>query len=153
MEQKNQINLNKMGEVYEQLFKLLGVKDVTTDRQKNNGTQMFEIPFDHDNVPGLKLRFAIYSSGYVRNVNGAWTSYQLNKKEIYKTHVYEWGKYHTYKRVLIYSRENRLKFLFEFILKNYYLKRHKIVEYRDNYIPNPKPSVSVTIDGHRYNIQ
>jgi len=32
-----------MEEVYEQLFKLLGVKDVTTDRQKNNGTQMFEI--------------------------------------------------------------------------------------------------------------
>ena len=30
---------------------------------------------------------------------------------------------------------------------------NKIVEYRDNYIPNPKPSVSVTIDGHRYNIQ
>jgi len=56
-------------------------------------------------------------------------------------------------RILIYSRENRLKFLFEFILKNYYLKRRKVVEYRDNYIPSHEPSISVIVDGHRYNIQ
>jgi len=139
--------------VYEELFKLLGVKDVTTNRQKNNGTQVFELPFDHDNVPGHKLRFAIYSSGYVRNVNGANSCYQINPVKTYKHPVRENYHYYSKERILIYSRENRLKFLFEFILKNYYLKRHKIVEYRDNYIPNPKPSVSVTIDGHRYNIQ
>jgi hypothetical protein len=139
--------------VYEEMFKLLGVKDVTTDRQKNNGTQMFEIPFDHRCVPGLKLRFAIYSSGYVRNVNGAYSCYQLNPVKVHKGRVHE-NYYCGHKeRVLIYSRENRLKFLFEFILKNYYLKRHKVVEYRDNYIPDHEPSISVIVDGHRYNIQ
>ncbi len=142
-----------MEEVYEQLFKLLGVKDVTTNRQKKNGTQMFEIPFDHHNVPGLKLRFAIYSSGYIRNVNGAYSCYQLNPVKIHKKKIHE-NYYSEFKeRVLIYSRENRLKFLFEFILKNYYLKRHKVVEYRDNYIPNHEPSISVIVDGHRYNLQ
>lgn len=142
-----------MEEVYEQLFKLLGVKDVTTSRQEKNGTQMFEIPFDHVNVPGHKLRFAIYSSGYVRNVNGAWTSYQLNKVKIIKRKVNDEYSYDRKERILIYSRENRLKFLFEFILKNYYLKRHKVVEYRDNYIPSHEPSISVIVDGHKYNIQ
>lgn len=142
-----------MEEVYEQLFKLLGVKDVTTNRQKNNGTQMFEIPFDHNHVPGLKLRFAIYSTGYIRNVNGAYSCYQINPVRTCKHHIHDNYYYYSKERILIYSREGRLKFLFEFILKNYYLKRHKVVEYRDNYIPNPKPSVSVTIDGRRYNIQ
>ena len=136
--------------VYEELFKLLGVKDVTTNRQKKNGTQMFEIPFDRRNVPGLKLRFAIYSSGYIRNVNGAYSCYQLNPFKVHKGRDYY---QHQKERVLIYSRENRLKFLFEFILKNYYLKRHKVVEYRDNYIPSHEPSISVIVDGHRYNIQ
>ncbi len=142
-----------MEEVYEQLFKLLGVKDVTTDRQKNNGTQMFEIPFDHAHVPGLKLRFAIYSTGYIRNVNGAYSCYQLNPVRTHKRSVHKNYHYHSKERVLIYSREGRLKFLFEFILKNYYLKRHKVVEYRDNYIPSHEPSISVIVDGHRYNIQ
>ncbi len=142
-----------MEEVYEQLFKLLGVKDVTTNRQKNNGTQMFEIPFDHAHVPGLKLRFAIYSTGYIRNVNGAHSCYQINPVRTCKHPIH--GNYHYYskERILIYSREGRLKFLFEFILKNYYLKRHKVVEYRDNYIPSHEPSISVIVDGHRYNIQ
>ena len=139
--------------VYEELFKLLGVKDVTTNRQKNNVTQMFEIPFDNHNVPEIKLRFAIYSTSQIRNVNRAHSCYQINPVNTYKHPVRENYHYYSKERILIYSRENRLKFLFEFILKNYYLKRHKIVEYRDNYIPNPKPSVSVTIDGHRYNIQ
>ena len=26
------------------IFKILGVKDVTTDRQRKNGTQVFELP-------------------------------------------------------------------------------------------------------------
>tara|TARA_Y100001973_G_C5066786_1_gene265475 strand:- start:299 stop:730 length:432 start_codon:yes stop_codon:yes gene_type:complete len=139
--------------VYEELFKLLGVKDVTTNRQKKNGTQMFEIPFDHRHIPGLKLRFAIYSSGYIRNVNGAYSCYQINPVKVHKGRVHE-NYYCDHKeRILIYSRENRLKFLFEFILKNYYLKRHKVVEYRDNYIPSNEPSISVIVDGHRYNIQ
>jgi len=140
--------------VYEEIFKLLHVKDVTTDRQKKNGTQVFELPFDHDYAPGLKLRFAIYGSGYVRNVNGCFSCYQLNKVKTIKRKVNDEYSYDRKERILIYSRENRLKFLFEFILKNYYLKRRKVVEYRESYIPpRQEPSVSVTIDGHRYNIQ
>jgi len=130
------------------------LKESNGDNSKKNGTQVFELPFDHDYAPGLKLRFAIYGSGYVRNVNGCFSCYQLNKVKTIKRKVNDEYSYDRKERILIYSRENRLKFLFEFILKNYYLKRRKVVEYRESYIPpRQEPSVSVTIDGHRYNIQ
>ena len=77
-------------------LKALGAKNVTTNRQKNNGTTMFELPTG-DNV-------AKFSSGYIRkylmsSVDGYkyHTCYQLNP--VYKSahkvissegDLYEW---------------------------------------------------------------
>ena len=101
-------------------LKALGVKDVTTNRQKNNGTTMFELPTG-DNV-------AEFSSGYIRKylmsgVDGYkyHTCYQLNP--VYKSahkvissegDLYEWENN---KRMLIKNRAERLKRLVLYTIK------------------------------------
>ena len=102
-------------------LKALGVKDVTTNRQKNNGTTMFELPTG-DNV-------AEFSSGYIRK-------YLMSKRPEYKYHtcyqmnpvyksahkvisregkLYEWE--HN-KRMLIKNRAERLKRLVLYAIKD-----------------------------------
>ena len=101
-------------------LKALGVKDVTTNRQKNNGTTMFELPTG-DNV-------AEFSSGYIRKYLMSeqakykyHTCYQLNP--VYKSahkvisregNLYEWE--HN-KRMLIKNRAERLKRLVLYTIK------------------------------------
>jgi hypothetical protein len=98
----------------------LGVKDVTTNRQKNNGTTMFELPTG-DTV-------AEFNSGYIRKylMSGQknlkfHSCYQLNptydvnwKSINYSGELIE----HVMKaRVLIYSRAERLKRLVLYTIK------------------------------------
>ena len=98
-------------------FKALGVKDVTTNRQKKNGTTCFELPTG-DTV-------AEFSSGYIRKYL-TWkgkklTCYQLNPvyKAPYKVvttngKLYEWE--HN-KRMMIYNRTERLRKLLNYTIK------------------------------------
>ena len=83
------------------------IKEVTTQRQANNGTREFEFPvpsrYFHSKgerfVSKIRLRLACYKSGYVRNVNSCSSNYQLNP---------------------VYKREQRQMFLTdEGILKTY----------------------------------
>ena len=96
----------------------LGCKDVTTNRQKKNGTTMFELPTG-DTV-------AEFKSGYIRknllNKNGGiYTCYQLNPQ--YKTieKSISWnGKERTDERnnrMLIWNRAERLKRLVLYTIK------------------------------------
>jgi len=100
----------------------LGVKDVTTNRQKNNGTTMFELP-----TGGT---IAEFKSGYIRKYLMATnpvsnhkyhTCYQLNPT--YKTKwkaVNSFGmlvESDTKARMLIYSRAERLKRLVLYTIK------------------------------------
>jgi len=98
----------------------LGVKNVTTNRQKNNGTTMFELPTG-DTV-------AEFDSGYIRKYlmseqkNLKFHScYQLNP--VYKVawkSVDSNGKLcepNSYARMLIYSRAERLKRLVLYTIK------------------------------------
>ena len=98
----------------------LGVKNVTTNRQKNNGTTMFELPTG-DTV-------AEFDSGYIRKylMSGQenlkfHSCYQLNP--VYKT---KWKAINGYgklvesgpvARMLIYSRAERLKRLVLYTIK------------------------------------
>ena len=98
----------------------LGVKNVTTNRQKNNGTTMFELPTG-DTV-------AEFNSGYIRKylMSGQknlkfHSCYQLNP--VYKT---EWKAINSSgklvesemnSRMLIYSRAERLKRLVLYTIK------------------------------------
>ena len=98
----------------------LGCKNVTTNRQKNNGTTMFELPTG-DTV-------AEFNSGYIRKYlmsklsnNKYHTCYQLNP--VYKTKwkaINSSGKLvesDTNERMLIYSRAERLKRLVLYTIK------------------------------------
>ena len=63
---------------YEEIFELLDIKNVSSKRQKKNGTYVFEIPFE--TYGGNRIRLATYKSGAVRNVNSCYSCYQLNKQ-------------------------------------------------------------------------
>ena len=137
-----------------EVFQLLGIKDVTKDWQRSKGTKVFELPFKTMYANGRTEvnRFHITKSGYVRkmlvNSNGAsWCSYQLNKtrkKEyFYKDYKYnfdtkesEWtGKYckqFSKERIMIPNYEDRLVYLCNYILKNYYRNQQGASFYRIN---------------------
>ena len=133
-----------MEEAY-RVFELLGIKDVTKDWQRKKGTEVWELPFKtmYDNGYLSINRFSIYRSGYVRKMvvygknNASMSCYQLNKvrKKPYFVKDYKWnheknesiwtGKYRKEQgnyRVLIGSHADRVVYLCNYILKNYYRK-------------------------------
>ena len=154
------------------IFKILGIKEVTTMRQIANGTQVFELPvrqmWGPSNMP--PLRFATYTTGYVRNVTeGLASSYQINKtkKRPAGTDGYH---FETVERILIPNWEDRLIYLAKFIIKNYYKKPTYLIsdytmdtiksQYKQanelrnglHKLPWGDDEVQVIINGHRYNL-
>ena len=122
----------------------LGIKDITTERQKKNGTVIWELPIK---MYGQFVKVGSFESGYVRRMNGGYTPYQLNKCEpvdhYYKDYKTIWnedrsdyiqkptGKYNKFvgkSRVLILNEVDRLEYLMAYCLKNYYIKQANQVE-------------------------
>ena len=149
------------------IFKILGIKDVTTNRQRKNGTTVYELPISQvwQTLNPKPLRFATYKTGYVRNISeGNSSCYQINKT---KQVTYESGMTGK-ERILIDNWEERLIYLAKFIIKNYYKKRTYVMSdyvmdcLREAYVRdyNNKPSnrlpfgdeVQVIVNGHRYNL-
>ena len=148
-----------------QTIQLLGIQEVTTKRQKNNGTREFELPIK-DSYTKKKIRVASFASGYIRNQNSASSNYQLNKTK--KNFEKEWPngyKYYSTERILIPNEQDRLEYLISYCLKNYYVGKANQVA-NGEYIPkwkheddiknavveNAAPEVKVIVNGHRYNI-
>ena len=158
----------------ERMLQFLGIQEVTTKRQKKNGTREFELPIK-DSWSGKKIRVASFASGYVRNQNSASSNYQLNKtkKNYEKTfsNGYEWW---ATERILIPNEQDRLAYLISYCLKNYYIKnanqvadgnyipkwkyesdleesRQRKEEIRDHFL-SKEPEVKVIVNGHRYNV-
>ena len=106
------------------IFNLLGIKDITTDRQRKNGTEVYELPMKKMYSSGSEhsLKFACYETGYVRNLSDHLSSgYQINKtKEVLRDVDWSDTPLRTSERILIPSKENRLVYLCNYILKNYY---------------------------------
>ena len=125
-------------------MKLLGIKEVTTPRQALNGTRDFELPIKYR--WGRKIRLASFKTGYVRNQNGCYSNYQLNKVIRYKD---KGNRYYNYKRVLIQKEVDRLEYLLKFAVRNYYTKQQVKVKKE---VINIEPEVSVIVNGHRYNL-
>ena len=145
------------------IFKILGIKDITTERQRKNGTQVFELPISQvwQTLQPKPLRFATYEMGYVRNVTeGLSSSYQINKT---KPVIYESGMTGK-ERIMIDSWEDRLIYLAKFIIKNYYQKTTYVMSdyvmdcLREAYVEQNKTGlpfgddIQVIINGHRYNL-
>ena len=148
------------------IFKILGIKEITTERQRKNGTQVFELPIQQmwATLSPKPLRFATYSTGYVRNISESNSScYQINKtkKRPAGTDGYH---FETVERILIPSWEERLIYLAKFIIKNYYKKPTYVINdytiklLRDAYYEQNKTGlpfgddIQVIINGHRYNL-
>jgi hypothetical protein len=158
----------------ERMLQFLDIQEVTTERQKKNGTREFELPIK-DSWNGKKIRVASFASGYVRNQNSASSNYQLNKtkKNYEKTfsNGYEWW---ATERILIPNEQDRLAYLISYCLKNYYIKnanqvadgdyipkwkyesdleesRQRKEEIRDHFL-SKEPEVKVIVNGHRYNV-
>ena len=107
-----------------QVFDMLGIKNVSTRRQKKNGTQVYELPIQQmwQTCIPKPLRFACYRSGYVRNVSEYNSSaYQINKtkKQPAGTNGYH---FEHVERILIPNYDERIVYLANFILRNYYQK-------------------------------
>ena len=125
-------------------MKLLGIKEVTTPRQARNGTRDFELPIKYR--WGRNIRLASFKTGYVRNQNGCYSNYQLNKVIRYKD---KGNRYYNYKRVLIQKEVDRLEYLLKFAVRNYYTKQQVQVKKQ---VITIEPEVSVIVNGHRYNL-
>ena len=111
------------------------IKEVTTQRQAINGTREFEfpVPSRYFHLKGerfaskIKLRLAVYKSGYVRNVNSCSSNYQLNpvyKREQRQMFLTDQGTlktfiYDSYTRVKIWNSLARMKFMLDFYIRNY----------------------------------
>ena len=131
-----------MQEAY-RVFELLGIKEVTKPWQKRKGTEVWELPFKtmYYNGSAEINRFTIYKNGYVRKMvvygenNATKGCYQLNRvrKEAEYFKDYEWndtecthewtGKYrkrYANKRIMIDTHRDRVVYLCNYILKNYY---------------------------------
>jgi len=128
---------------YEKVFhnmELLGIVDITTNRQHRNGTVVWRLPIKNNNSGKTFIEVASFSTGYVRNQNSGYSNYQLNKRCEGKPEYFDSGrldelgrpmytKFTTKRCVLIPIEIDRLEYLISYCLKNYYIKRaNQVVE-------------------------
>ena len=135
--------------VWEQM-QLLDIEDITTSRQNDNGTVVWRLPIKN-NWPGNQknatfIEVASFKTGYVRNQNCGYSSYQLNKRnykdEYFKDYKITWndnntdytqewtGKYRKFRTktcILIPVEIDRLEYLLKYCVKNYYIKHANLV--------------------------
>ena len=123
---------NKYREYYSAL-NLIGCKHVSTPRQIKNGTRVFRLPFK--DAWGHDIDFATYESGYVRRLVklGYCPCYQINKKKP-ETRMIEvksgphkgyYYKRRSNERILIEGNGDRLEYLFNYIVRNYFKAKPK----------------------------
>jgi len=113
--------------VYERM-QLLGIEDVTTHIQYNNGTIVWRLPIKNKWKNGKLIEVASFKTGYVRNQNSGYSNYQLNKRcegepEYFELANGDYRKFTTRSCKLIPIEIDRLEYLISYCLKNYFIKR------------------------------
>ena len=163
----------------ERMLQFLDIQEVTTKRQKKNGTREFKLPIkDLYCSKGSYIHVASFASGYVRRTKagGYCPSWQLNKRVESEPQYYGpfengmYRKYTTRACKLIPNEQDRIAYLISFCLKNYYINHaNKVARSSDEYVPKwlheheiketkklhvwqEEPEVKVIVNGHRYNI-
>ena len=109
-------------------FKLMGIKEITTARQKKNGTTVYELPLRRLSYTGNSrtYKYAIYDSGYIRDVSDYNHSpWYINKRyqtrtKYWNSYYKEYGNYTGFKPVFINNFDDQLVYLANYILKNRY---------------------------------
>ena len=165
---------------YEKVFHnmdLLGIVDITTNRQHKNGTIVWQLPIKNNNSGKTFIEVASFSTGYVRNQNSGYSNYQLNKRcegepEYFELPNGDYRKFTTRSCVLIPIEIDRLEYLISYCLKNYFIKRANEVadgKFVPEWYHNDKlkqlektktqlaetkvrQDVSVIVNGHRYKV-
>ena len=158
---------------------LLQMKEITTERQKKNGTKIFQLPIK---MYGKYIKVGSFKSGYVRRLEcigyRSDSSYQLNKRcesepQYFELSNGDYRKFTTRTCKLIPNEVDRLEYLISYCLKNYYIKQANMIE-DGKFVPKWKyehdletmervtnkigwrygneDEISVTINGHRYNV-
>ena len=140
-----------MQEAY-RVFEYLGIKDVTKPWQKRKGNEVWELPQKTIFYNGHSEinRFTIYKNGYIRKMvvnsetNGSRSCWQLNRVRKLANFVkdYKWddgennmiwtGKYrkiYNNERIMIDTHQERVVYLRNYILKNYYRKMDLVGDY------------------------
>ena len=152
-------------------LQLLDIQEVTTKKQKANGTREFKLPVK-DQYGGA-IHVASFASGYIRRTKagGYCPSWQLNKRVESEPQYYGpfengmYRKYTTRTCKLIPNEHDRLVYLISFCLKNYYIRQSNMLS-SGKFIPkwkhedkvnealleNTTPEVKVIVNGHRYNV-
>jgi hypothetical protein len=157
--------------IYEQM-QLLGIQDVSTERQVKNGTIAWRLPIKN-NWPrnnASYIEVAAFKTGYVRNQNSGYSNYQLNKRcqsepQYFKLANGDYRKFETRGCVLIPIEIDRLEYMMKYCIKNYYIKNANQVPNGEFYpkwmyeekcnecvAPEMPDEVTVIIDGHRYKV-
>ena len=172
MNRKDYLSDPRYAKVLEQMD-LLGIMDISTTRQSENGTIVWKLPIK-DQDSGILIEVASFKTGYVRNQGKSTRSnYQLNKTK--KNFEKEWSngyKYYSTERILIPNEQDRLEYLISYCLKNYYVGKANQVANGD-YIPKWKhedelknrdaiadlvfpeetQDIQVIVNGHRYKVK
>ena len=134
----------------ERMLQFLDIQEVTTKRQKKNGTREFKLPIkDLYCSKGNYIHVASFASGYVRRTKagGYCPSWQLNKRIDSEPEYFNSGKKDSLGRPLytqfttrtcklIPNEQDRIAYLISFCLKNYYINyANKVARSSDEYVP------------------
>ena len=129
--------------IYEQM-QLLGIQDVTTDRQVKNGTIVWQLPILSDKK-NTYMEYASFASGYVRNQGvDCHSNWQINKRvmsdyEYYPDYVWcdktqksiktgKFNRFRSKKSVPIPIEIDRLEYMMKYVIKNEFIKRANYVQ-------------------------
>ena len=158
----------------ERMLQFLDIQEVTTKRQKANGTREFKLPVKDQY--GGEIHVASFASGYVRRTKagGHCPSWQLNKRVESEPQYYGpfenglYRKYTTRTCKLIINEQDRLEYLISFCLKNYYIGQanmlssgkfipkwkheDEIKRTKELHVWQEEPEIKVIVNGQRYNV-
>jgi len=166
----------------EQTMQLLGIQEVTTKKQSKNGTREFKLPIKDQHAKPIYVASFASGYVRRTKANGYSPSWQINKRvesEPQYYPEYKWqdgyqvktGKYRKFTTrgcKLILNEAERLEYLVSFCLKNYYIGQANMLS-SGMFVPRWKyeelekskkigwnygnqDEISVTINGHRYNL-
>jgi len=111
---------------------LLGITDVTTERQVRNGTIVWRLPILSDRK-GKYMEYGSFASGYVRNQGvDCHSNWQINKRVDDEPRYFELpnGDYRKYVGKvckMIPIEIDRLEYMMKYVIKNDFIKRANMI--------------------------
>jgi len=140
-------------------MQLLGIQDVTTDRQHKNGTIVWRLPMKGRG--NTNIEYASFTTGYVRNQgNQCHSNWQINTRvddepRYFKLPNGDYRKYVGKVCKMIPIEIDRLEYMMKYVIKNDFIKRANYSHTKYVYMeqePAPINELAVIIDGQKYKV-